>query len=82
MTGAQAGKNAVENNNIVKNIANTGLDFVPIVGTIKSFKEAETAIDYLAVAISLVPGAGPFVGKAVKAAQAALKMAMWSKHPG
>ncbi|MFG6078829.1 hemagglutinin repeat-containing protein [Erwinia sp. OPT-41] len=58
---------------IVKNIANTGLDFVPIVGTIKSFKEAETAIDYLAAAISLVPEAGPFAGKAVKAAQAALK---------
>jgi filamentous hemagglutinin len=58
---------------MVKDVAGTGLDFVPIVGDIKGFVEAQTAIDYLAAAIGLIPGAGDVAGKAVKAAETALK---------
>ncbi|MCX8965703.1 filamentous hemagglutinin N-terminal domain-containing protein [Erwinia psidii] len=58
---------------MVKDVAGTGLDFVPIVGDIKSFAEAQTALDYLAAAIGLIPGAGDAAGKAIKAAETALK---------
>lgn len=58
---------------MVKDVGGTGLDFVPIVGDIKGFAEANTAIDYLAAAIGLIPGAGDVVGKAIKAAETALK---------
>lgn len=47
-------------------------DFVPIVGDIKGFHEAESAIDYLAAAIGLVPGLGDAAGKTIKAAEKAL----------
>ncbi|WP_343553478.1 hemagglutinin repeat-containing protein [Pantoea sp.] len=50
-----------------------GLDFVPIIGDIKSFKEAETKLDYLVAMVGLVPGAGDVAGKAIKAAATALK---------
>ncbi|MDA8480885.1 hypothetical protein NNO04_19565 [Citrobacter sp. Awk 4] len=50
-----------------------GADFVPIVGDIKGFHEAESAIDYLAAAIGLVPGLGDAAGKTIKAAEKALK---------
>ena len=53
--------------------ANLGLDFVPVVGDIKGFHEAETALDYLAAAIGLIPGAGDVAGKTIKAAERALK---------
>jgi filamentous hemagglutinin len=107
--GAQAGKNAVDNNSLahvlgaaeanrkgtiekyekaqkaiceqnqaactqmVKDVAGTGLDFVPIVGDIKGFAEANTALDYLAAAVGLIPGAGDVAGKTLKAAETALK---------
>ncbi|WP_338327877.1 hypothetical protein [Rosenbergiella epipactidis] len=58
---------------MVKDVAGTGLDFVPIVGDIKGFVEAQTAIDYLAAAIGIIPGAGDVAGKAIKAAETALK---------
>jgi len=58
---------------MVKDVAGTGLDFVPIVGDIKGFAEANTAIDYLAAAIGLIPGAGDVAGKTIRAAQTALK---------
>lgn len=57
----------------VNEAANLGLDFVPIVGDIKGFHEAETALDYLAAAIGLIPGAGDVAGKTIKAAEKALK---------
>ncbi|MEM6050316.1 HNH/ENDO VII family nuclease [Erwinia sp. P7711] len=58
---------------MVKDVAGTGLDFVPIVGDIKGFAEANTAIDYLAAAIGLIPGAGDVAGKTIRAAETALK---------
>lgn len=58
---------------MVKDAAGLGLDFVPIVGDIKSFHEAQTAIDYLAAAVGLIPGAGDAAGKIIKAAETALK---------
>ncbi|MEB5971475.1 hypothetical protein ACWXWB_21635 [Pantoea dispersa] len=51
----------------------TGLGFVPIIGDIKSFKEAETKLDYLVAMVGLVPEAGDVAGKAIKAAATALK---------
>ncbi len=50
-----------------------GADFVPVVGDIKSFAEAQNALDYLAAAVGLIPGAGDAAGKAIKAAETALK---------
>jgi filamentous hemagglutinin len=40
----------------LKEALSEGANFVPIVGTIKSVAEAESALDYLEVAASLVPG--------------------------
>ena len=57
----------------VNEAASLGLDFVPVVGDIKGFHEAETALDYLAATIGLVPGIGDAAGKAIKMADAALK---------
>jgi len=57
----------------VNEAASLGLDFVPVVGDIKGFHEAETALDYLAAAIGLIPGAGDVASKAIKAAETALK---------
>lgn len=62
--------------NVCKMAANTlsfGADFLPVFGVIKSFKEAETAIDYLAATAGLLPGAGPAAGKMIKSANTALK---------
>ncbi|WP_276523030.1 hypothetical protein [Pantoea dispersa] len=50
-----------------------GADFVPVVGDIKSFAEAQSVLDYLAAAVGLIPGAGGVAGKATKAAETALK---------
>nr|WP_238486023.1 hypothetical protein [Rahnella perminowiae] len=41
---------------LLKGFAIAGLDFVPVVGTIKSAAEAQSALDYLNVAASLIPG--------------------------
>lgn len=57
----------------VNEAASLGLDFVPVIGDIKGFHEAETALDYLAAAIGLIPGAGDVAGKTIKAAETALK---------
>ncbi|EMD1303546.1 DUF4258 domain-containing protein [Serratia ureilytica] len=57
----------------LKDILSTGADFVPVVGDIKSFAEAQSALDYLVAAIGIIPGAGDAAGKAIKAAEAALK---------
>ncbi|WP_261239971.1 MULTISPECIES: hemagglutinin repeat-containing protein [unclassified Pseudomonas] len=57
----------------LQDIASTGADFVPVVGDIKSFAEAESALDYLAAAVGVFPGVGALAGKALKAARAALR---------
>lgn len=57
----------------LKDMASFGVDFVPVVGDIKSFAEANSALDYLAAAVGLIPGAGDAAGKAIKAAETALK---------
>lgn len=43
-----------------------GADFVPVVGDIKGFAEADSAIGYLAAVIGLAPGPGDVAGKASK----------------
>lgn len=42
----------------LKTILSTGADFVPVVGDIKSFAEAQSALDYLVAAVGIIPGAG------------------------
>lgn len=53
--------------------ASLGVDFVPVVGDIKSFAEAQSAIDYLAATIGLVPLVGDVAGDTLKLANKALK---------
>lgn len=62
-----------ERREALKGTTSFGADFVPVVGDIKGFHEAESAIDYLAAVIGLVPGLGDAAGKAIKAAEKALK---------
>lgn len=57
----------------LKTSASFAVDFVPVVGDIKSFAEAQSALDYLVAAIGIIPGAGDAAGKAIKAAETALK---------
>jgi filamentous hemagglutinin len=61
-----------ERREALKEMGSLGTDFVPIVGDIKSFAEARSALDYLAAAISIIPGAGDAAGKVIKAAEIAL----------
>jgi len=58
---------------LLKGAAGFGLDFVPIVGDIKGFAKAQSALDYLAAAIGIIPVAGDAAGKIIKAAETALK---------
>ena len=53
--------------------AEFGSDFIPVYGDIKSFAEAQSALDYLVAAIGIIPGAGDAAGKVIKAAETALK---------
>jgi len=46
----------------LKGSVSLGVDFVPVVGDIKSFAEAQSAIDYLAATIGLVPLVGDVAG--------------------
>jgi len=62
-----------ERREALKDMASLGVDFVPVAGDIKSFAEAQSALDYLVAAIGIIPGAGDVAGKAIKAAQTALK---------
>lgn len=41
---------------LLKGFAIAGLDFVPVVGTIKTFTEAQSALDYLFAAATIIPG--------------------------
>ncbi|WP_261372450.1 hemagglutinin repeat-containing protein [Yersinia aldovae] len=62
-----------ERREALKGTTSFGADFVPVVGDIKSFAEADSAIGYLAAVVGLVPGLGDAAGKALKAAETALK---------
>nr|WP_256464645.1 DUF4258 domain-containing protein [Erwinia amylovora] len=62
-----------ERREALKDTVSLGADFVPVVGDIKSFAEAQSALDYLAAAIGIVPGAGDAAGKVIRAAETALK---------
>lgn len=62
-----------ERREALKEMALFGVDFVPVVGDIKSFAEAHSALDYLAATIGIIPGAGDVAGKAIKGAEKALK---------
>ncbi len=62
-----------ERREALKEMVSLGADFVPVVGDIKSFAEAQSALDYLVAAIGIIPGAGDAAGKVIKAAEAALK---------
>ncbi|WP_162286324.1 DUF4258 domain-containing protein, partial [Pantoea stewartii] len=62
-----------ERREALKEMASTGMNFVPVMGDIKSFMEAQSALDYLVAAMGIIPGAGDVAGKAIKAAETALK---------
>jgi filamentous hemagglutinin len=62
-----------ERRQALKDSVSLGVDFVPVVGDIKGFAEAQSALDYLVAAIGVIPGAGDAAGKAIKAAETALK---------
>ncbi|WP_337030570.1 VENN motif pre-toxin domain-containing protein [Pantoea agglomerans] len=62
-----------ERREALKDMASLGADFVPVVGDIKSFAEAQSALDYLVAAIGTIPGAGDAAGKVIRAAETALK---------
>ena len=70
---ACSAKMQANSDELLKGAAGFGLDFVPIIGDIKSFAEAQSALDYLVAAIGIIPGAGDAAGKAIKAAETALK---------
>ncbi|MEM6162703.1 HNH/ENDO VII family nuclease [Erwinia sp. P6884] len=57
---------------MVAGAVSLGLDFVPVVGTLKSVAEAESALGYLEAVASVIPGER-IAGKIFKAARAALK---------
>ncbi|MEN4735133.1 hemagglutinin repeat-containing protein [Pantoea agglomerans] len=62
-----------ERREALKDMASLGADFVPVVGDIKNFAEAQSALDYLVAAIGIIPGAGDAAGKVIRAAETALK---------
>jgi len=60
-----------ERRDSLKDVLLTWADFVPVMGTIKSAAEAQSALDYLNVAASLIPGERVAAG-VLKAAEKAL----------
>ncbi|WP_145546457.1 hemagglutinin repeat-containing protein [Yersinia intermedia] len=58
---------------LLKGAAGFGIDFVPVIGDIKSFAEAQSALDYLIATVGLVPILGDTAGKLIKATETALK---------
>lgn len=72
-----------ERREALKGSVSLGVDFVPVVAGIKSFVEAQSAIDYLAATIGLVPLVGDVAGETLKLANKALKagdLEQASKH--
>lgn len=70
---ACSAKMPANSDDLLKGAAGFGLDFVPIIGDINGLAEAQSALDYLVAAIGIIPGAGDVAGKAIKAAETALK---------
>lgn len=68
---ACAVKMYTERREALKEMASLGADFVPVVGTIKSVAEAQSALDYLNAAASLIPG-GRVAAGVLKVAEKAL----------
>ncbi len=62
-----------ERREALKATASLSVDFVPIVSDIKGFVETQSAIDYLAAVVGIIPGAGDVAGKVIRAAETALK---------
>ncbi|MEY0290693.1 hypothetical protein AB7303_19950 [Providencia rettgeri] len=60
-------------NELLMGATDFGIDFIPIVGDIKGFAEAQSAIDYLAATVGLIPVLGDSAGKYIKLADKALK---------
>ncbi|ENN8378893.1 hypothetical protein ACAX46_004363 [Providencia rettgeri] len=60
-------------NELLMGATDFGIDFVPVVGDIKGFAEAQSAIDYLAATVGLIPVLGDGAGKYIKLADKALK---------
>uniref|UniRef100_UPI001F345321 VENN motif pre-toxin domain-containing protein n=1 Tax=Yersinia thracica TaxID=2890319 RepID=UPI001F345321 len=58
---------------LLKGFTGFGIDFVPVIGDIKSVAEAQSALDYLIATIGFIPGIGDAAGKLIKAAETALK---------
>lgn len=61
-----------ERREALKDTTSFGVDFVPVVGDIKGFAEADSAIGDLAAVVGLVLGVGYAAGKILKAAEKAL----------
>jgi len=57
---------------LLKGFGKATLDFVPIIGTIKTFAEAESALDYLYAAATIIPGER-IVSGILKSAEKALR---------
>jgi filamentous hemagglutinin len=55
-----------ERREALKGSVSLGIDFLPVFGDIKSFAEAQSAIDYLAATIGLVPLVGDVAGETLK----------------
>ncbi len=70
---ACSAKMQANSDELLKGAAGFGIDFVPVISDIKSFAEAQSALDYLVAAIGILPVAGDAAGKAIKAAEEALK---------
>ncbi|MDF3934347.1 VENN motif pre-toxin domain-containing protein, partial [Pseudomonas citronellolis] len=58
---------------MLKGTASLGIDFLPVIGDIKSFSEANSSLEYLAAIIGLVPALGDVAGTTLKAAEKSLK---------
>jgi len=58
---------------LLAGFADAGSDFIPVYGDIKSFKEADSALGYLAAVIGILPGLGDEAGALLKGADKALK---------
>ncbi|HHL2559131.1 TPA: VENN motif pre-toxin domain-containing protein [Yersinia enterocolitica] len=70
---ACSAKMQANSDELLKGVIGFGSDFVPIIGDIKSFAKAQSAIDYLIATVGLVPVLGDTAGKLIKAAETALK---------
>ncbi|MCW1877825.1 hemagglutinin repeat-containing protein [Erwinia sp. INIA-01] len=71
-TEACGSKMEAHRDELLKGFADAGLDFVPVVGTIKTLAEAQSALDYLVTAATLIPG-GYVASAVLKNAEKALK---------